>query len=622
MTTVVSLWHRRLVVALVDGAAWVVALPLATWIRYEFDATHLDGADLATLAAIALVTLWALDIAVHAYHGRHAVGSLEDVRDLTAKACLVGSIVMVVLLDRVTPSVPRSVPLTAVLLAVTLSVCARLVVRHSRAMLARPDHALALRVIIYGAGVRGQRLARSMLADRAGGHLPVAFLDDDPRLRRCRIAGVDVRGSGVDLTAIVGLTGARLLVIASHSVTAATTRRAAVEAMGLGLEVKLLPPVNELFRPWVGAADLRDLDIADLLCRQPVETDLAAIAGCLTGRRVLVTGAGGSIGSELCRQIHSFEPAELIMLDRDESALHAVQLSIHGANSLDSPDLVLADIRDTVALRTAFAIWQPEVVFHAAALKHLAILEHHPQEAWQTNVLGTAHVLEAAVEAGVRTFVNISTDKAANPVCVLGRSKRIGERLVAAAAGGDRLFLSVRFGNVLGSRGSVLTTFAEQLATGGPLTVSHPDVTRYFMLVSEAVQLVVQAAAIGRPGEALVLDMGAPVRITELAQLLMMVSGRQARIVYTGLYDGEKLHEDLFGAGERDIRPIHSAISHIVVPGLDLAVVRTRGAQLGGAAAMVDLLREPERPTPERPTPGRPLRLPTNAGRAATGGSL
>lgn len=307
--------------------------------------------------------------------------------------------------------------------------------------------------------------------------------------------------------------------------------------------------------------------MTDVLGRHQVDTDITAIADYLRDKRVLVTGAGGSIGSELCRQISTFAPAELIMLDRDESALHAVQLSIDGVASLDSPGVVLADIRDASAIAGIFRDRRPDVVFHAAALKHLTMLEQYPAEAVKTNVWGTLFVLEAATASGVSRFVNISTDKAANPCSVLGYTKRIAEGLTASvAATTEGSFLSVRFGNVLGSRGSVLTTFAAQITAGGPVTVTDPLVTRYFMTVQEAVQLVIQAAVIGSKGEALVLDMGEPVRIADVAKQLVEWSDRDIEIVYTGLHHGEKLHEELFGVGEPDVRPAHPLISHVTVP--------------------------------------------------------
>ncbi|MEA2932686.1 MAG: hypothetical protein QOI56_1471, partial [Actinomycetota bacterium] len=305
-----------------------------------------------------------------------------------------------------------------------------------------------------------------------------------------------------------------------------------------------------------------------------IETDLGAIAGDLAGKRVLVTGAGGSIGSELCRQLDRFDLGELMMLDRDESALHAVQLSLRGRATLDSPELILADLRDADTVRAVFAARRPEVVFHAAALKHLPLLESHPGEAVKSNIWGTLTVLEAA--HGVERFVNISTDKAADPCSVLGYSKRITERLTSHfSVTTGRAYLSVRFGNVLGSRGSVLTTFNQQVDRGGPVTVTHPDVTRYFMTVEEAVQLVIQAGAIGRPGEALVLDMGSPVSIAEVARLVAARSERPVTIEFTGLRPGEKLHEVLLAADEVDVRPAHPLISHVPVPPLDPATARS-----------------------------------------------
>jgi FlaA1/EpsC-like NDP-sugar epimerase len=607
ISAVVSSWRRGVLAAAVDGGCWLLAATTAWWL--ERDLGRSDVSALLWLTAIALPVLWVLGALTQTYSGRYPTGSAEDARNLAVVLLAVASVPLAAVLTGLLPGVAASVPLTAALLALALSVGVRLTVRRWAELLAMPDRASARGVIVYGAGARGRRLVAAMRAAGPGGDLPAAFIDDDPHLRRGRVAGVPVLGTGSELAAVVATTGAELLVIASATVPTAQVREVASAATGLGLDVRVLPPVSESLRPWsvsgqsdrpatgdrrrTRAGGLRDVDVAELLCRRPVDIDVASIAGCLTGRRVLVTGAGGSIGSELCRRIATFGPAELVMLDRDESALHAVQLSIDGASRLDAPNLVLADIRDEQALRTVFSACRPDVVFHAAALKHLPMLQRFPHEAWQTNVLGTQHVLDAAVAAGVRTLVNISSDKAADPTSVLGRSKRIGERLVAAAAQADRRYLSVRFGNVLGSRGSVLTTFAEQLDAGGPLTVNHPEVTRFFMLISEAVQLVVQAAAIGRPGEVLVLDMGSAVRITDLARLMMTVSGRSARIVFTGLYDGEKLHEDLFGDGERDHRPVHPAIAHIPVPRLDPVAVRECGRRLGAGHAMTALLTDP-----------------------------
>jgi FlaA1/EpsC-like NDP-sugar epimerase len=368
------------------------------------------------------------------------------------------------------------------------------------------------------------------------------------------------------------------VLIAVRNANAALVTEISELAFACGLGVKVLPPVNELLGARVAASDIRDVAAADLLGRHEIRTDVDAIAGYLTGKRVLVTGAGGSIGSELCRQIYRFAPGELIMVDRDESALHGVQLSLEGHALLDSPDLVLLDLRDHAGVHRLLAERRPEVVFHAAALKHLPMLERYPTEAVMTNVWATLNLLEAAVATGVERLVNISTDKAADPTSVLGYSKRITERLTAYAADhGATVCMSVRFGNVLGSRGSVLTTFQAQIERGGPLTVTHPDVTRYFMTIEEAVELVIQAGAIGSGGEVLVLDMGEPVRIADVARLLASRSDRQLTINFTGLRPGEKLHEVLLGTGEIGSRTDHPLISHVPAPPLDPAVARRLG---------------------------------------------
>jgi FlaA1/EpsC-like NDP-sugar epimerase len=444
-------------------------------------------------------------------------------------------------------------------------------------------------VLVYGAGAAGHRLLHSMLEDPDCSYRPVGLLDDDPMKRNLRVSGIAVLGGRRRLPEALASTGAAGVIFAIRTGDGALLRAVQSDLSNLSnvsrYFLKILPSLDETLDGPVSVAEVRDVCLSDLLGRRQIETDLAAIADHLTGRRVLVTGAGGSIGSELCRQLHRFAPAELMMLDRDESALHAVQLSIHGRALLDDPALILADLRDAATIRAVFETRRPEVVFHAAALKHLTLLERHPAEAVQTNVLGTLHVLEAAAATGVARLVNISTDKAADPISVLGYSKRITERLTAHHG-----YLNVRFGNVLGSRGSVVTAFRAQIAAGGPVTVTDPGVTRYFMTIPEAVQLVIQAAAIGGGGEALVLDMGSPVRIADVARQL--IGDAPVEIVYTGLRPGEKLHEDLLGRGESDVRPLHPLISHVAVPPLDPALARALTAVPAGGAlvgAMSDL---------------------------------
>ncbi len=425
-----------------------------------------------------------------------------------------------------------------------------------------------------GAGEGATQVIRAMLRSPSSPYVPVALLDDDPAKRALQIMGVPMAGNRRAMAEVVRRFRADTVVIAIPSADARLIQALTDLAEPLNVDVKVVPRVVELFGRTVRVEDIRPVSHADLLGRREIAIDLAAVAGYLEGRRVLVTGAGGSIGSELCRQVAQFNPAHLIMLDRDESGLHAVQLSLDGRGMLDDRNLVVADIRDQQRLDEVFAEHKPQVVFHAAALKHLPLLEMHPSEALKTNILGTYQILQTAIRHNVDRLVNISTDKAADPCSVLGYSKRITERLTAAAdAAAPGTYTSVRFGNVLGSRGSVLTAFAAQVEAGGPITVTDPEVNRYFMTVQEAVRLVVQAGALDSHGEVLVLDMGEPVRIADVAKRIAESAGRHIQIVYTGLRPGEKLAEVLLGPDEPDHRPNHPLISQAPVPPLDGAVL-------------------------------------------------
>lgn len=578
-----------------DLAAWVVGLGSALVFRYDLSVDVLKSSGLLTMIECALALQVALGLLLQLYRGRYRYGSFEEVLALfVTVAVTTGCLFFANLrLFEVRP-VPGSIPVAGGIAALVLTAGSRYVWRLVVERGARPRHA-EQRLLVYGAGEGGHEVVTSLLRAGRSDFVPVALLDDDPRKQNLRIRGVRVFGGRRDLARARQRYDAHTLLIAIPSADALLVRELSALADSAGLKVKVLPTVDDLLGGTVSVDDIRDINIADLLGRRQIETDLDAIAGYLTGRRVLVTGAGGSIGAELCRQIHRYGPAELIMLDRDESALHSVQLAIHGKAMLDGEDTVLADIRDVEHLIDIFQARRPDVVFHAAALKHLPLLERFPGEAVKSNVWGTLTVLEAAKATGVSRFVNISTDKAADPISVLGYSKRIAERLTAeVAASAEGTYLSVRFGNVLGSRGSVLTAFQSQIEGGGPVTVTDPGVTRYFMTVQEAVQLVIQAGAIGRAGEVLVLDMGQPVRINDVAKALVEKAPRNVEIVYTGLREGEKMHEDLFGSGETDTRPVHPLVSHVDVPALAVLVVREldpwqpREAVIANLAALCD----------------------------------
>src|SRR5450631_2655276 len=432
------------------------------------------------------------------------------------------------------------------------------------------------RVIVFGAGDAGRRLLRSMMYDMESGFCPVALLDDDRSKQRLSIDGVRVRGTRKEIGEVAHRLDATALVVALPEADAELIRELSDRAAAVGLDVLILPPLRDIIGGQPTSYDLRDVNLEDLLGRRPISMDTSVIAEQFAGRSVLVTGAGGSIGSELCRQIARFGPAKLFLLDRDESGLQATQLSLTGQGLLQGDEVILANIRDLDAIRTVFKATLPDLVFHAAALKHLPLLESHALEAFKTNVLGTLNVLTACAAVGVGTVVNISTDKAADPTCVLGQSKRIAEQLTAwfsSTQPGN--YVSVRFGNVLGSRGAVVPAFAAQIDSGGPITVTHPDVERFFMLIPEACQLVLAAGSIGTDGEVMVLEMGEQVKIVEVANTLIRLSGRKdIGIVYTGLRPGEKLSEDLFSLDEDRRATTNPLITSVDVPALSVDEVQ------------------------------------------------
>jgi FlaA1/EpsC-like NDP-sugar epimerase len=552
-----------------DVCAWITGLLFAAELAQAVPAGGAVLTALGPLALSAVIPVAGCGLAAGLYRHRYQRGSLDEMLAVLT-AALATALCLGLAVEFVLPQ--DNVPAVLVLgggaaMATLIMLGGRYAVVAVR-LRARAASTSATSIVVFGAGQAGEQLIRRLVTEQGAEYRPVAILDDDPGKRQLLIHGVPVRGDRHQMAEVAARTGARVLVIALAGTDGSVLRELVGLAEQHGLRAKVIPSLRELLQGSARIESVRDPMISDLLGRRPIKTDLESIASRFAGRRVLVTGAGGSIGSELCRQLNSLNPARLIMLDRDESALHALELDLHGHGLLTSDDIVVADIRDGARMKEVFHACRPQIVFHAAALKHLTLLERHPGEALLTNVFGTLAVLEAAAATGVEAFVNISTDKAANAISVLGHTKRIAERLTAFMAEQTSApYLSVRFGNVLGSRGSVLSSLSAQIAAGGPVTVTHPDVTRYFMTADEAVQLVLHAAVIGRGGEVLVLDMGEPVRIADIARRLG-AGGDGIEIVFTGLRPGEKLAEHLLGAGESDSRPAHPLISQVPVPSL------------------------------------------------------
>lgn len=430
------------------------------------------------------------------------------------------------------------------------------------------------RILVIGAGDAGAMIVREMHNNPDINMLPVGFVDDDERKIGNYIHGVKVYGSRKDIPELARRLHVDEALIAMPTAPGKSIREIVSICEGAGVRFRTLPGLFELLNGKVWLSQIRDVQLEDLLRREPTGMDLAEIAGFLSGATVLVTGAGGSIGSELCRQIARFQPARLILLGHGENSIYAIDQELSRKFPSLARDVVIADIRDGNKIRAILRRYRPQIVFHSAAHKHVPLMEKNVDEAITNNVLGTRNVVQAALAADVQRFVLISTDKAVSPASIMGATKRIAEMIVQEAAmRSGRAFVAVRFGNVLGSRGSVVPLFKEQIAAGGPITVTHPEMTRFFMTIPEAVQLVIQAASLASPGQIYALDMGDPVRIVDLAKDLVELSGlklgRDIEIVYTGLRPGEKLHEELFTREEQRTATVHEKIFIAQSPPVD-----------------------------------------------------
>jgi dTDP-glucose 4,6-dehydratase len=543
-----------------DSLAWLVAAWVSTLLRFDGQLPQGMNTQILRFAFLAIIVSIATGISFSTYAGKYRNASFEEFLVIAFATTICGVILFSVRIILGGPGVPRSVPIVATVLALILMLALR-VLANPRSMRLFKKSSIGEPTLIYGAGIAGRQLAEQMLL-QSDQYNPIGFLDNDPSISNLRIFGRPIFGSIDQLEKIVRAQSPTILIVAISGIESVSLLDLERRCRSLGIKLRIIPTAHEIVSGAVRLSDIEDISEEDLLGRRPVSSDESKISEFIRGKRVLITGAGGSIGSEIARQIHRFAPSSLIMVDRDETALLNLQLSIDGTGLLTDDGLILGDVRDRARLEEIFASTRPEIVFHAAALKHLTTLERFPEEAHKTNVVGTKNVLEVAVKFEVGTFVNISTDKAADPSSALGNSKLITERLTSAIVGEGKKYISVRFGNVIGSNGSFIHTFRHQIRHGGPVTVTHPDVTRFFMTVSEAVHLVLQSAILGRNGETLILDMGQPVSIDAIAKHMIEASGRKIALKYTGLRDGEKLHETLVSPSERiEIRE-HPFIMH------------------------------------------------------------
>nr|WP_242478556.1 nucleoside-diphosphate sugar epimerase/dehydratase [Rubrivivax gelatinosus] len=567
-----SLLADALVIAFCWNVTYLFRLGFERWIeaRPSYDPWVMLGVVGAYLAAFA---------ALRVPQAMWRFSGFGEVKRLTLACVLAGSVSAAVVMGLGLVKVPRAVlalhPFVALMGVCVVRVAYRMLYEHARQRITGSEREIR-RAVVMGAGAA----ARLLLAGiHEQGWIVLGLLDDDPAKHGARIAGVPVLGPLDAITDKAVRGAATHVVVALPSATRAQRRRALDLAAATGLPVVTVPGVDELRTGQSRIERLREIEPEDLLGREPVRLDDSGVAAVIAGRTVLITGAGGSIGSELCRQVARFAPARIVLYELSEFNLYTIEQEL----SLAFPNVALVrligDVKDLAHLRAACAAWRPDIVFHAAAFKHVPLMEeeHNALAALRNNTLGTYHAALAAAEAGCGRFVLISTDKAVNPTNVMGATKRAAEMVVSMMAArhpGTR-FMAVRFGNVLGSSGSVIPKFKEQIARGGPVTVTHPDIIRYFMTIPEAARLVLQAAAVGESGQVLVLDMGEPVKIVDLARDLIRLAGQtqDIRIEFTGLRPGEKLYEELLADAD-DTLPT-------AVPRLRIARLAAESGEIG-----------------------------------------
>jgi FlaA1/EpsC-like NDP-sugar epimerase len=568
-----------------------------------------------------------------------------SIRDMwaIARGVVIASLVADVTVYLVSPvhgfRLPRSIAATDLLLTLALVAGSRLLARTVNERSGLTMVARGNEVIVVGAGDAGRLIVQEMQRSRLLDYTPIGFVDDDPRKRHTRIMGVRVLGTIDELPRILREHRPDEVLIAMPTVSGEVRRRIVETAQQMRIVVKTLPGLYELISGDLNlAGQIRPVQVEDVLGREQVEVDFREVASYLEGHVVLVTGAGGSIGSELCRQIARVGPQRLILVDNAEGPLFEIERELVDERDFTAVLTKLVDVKDRTALRRdVFEKYQPTVIFHAAAYKHVTMLQTHPVESVRNNVVGTRVLAELSAEFGVERFVLISTDKAVNPKTVMGQSKALCERIVESL--GQRRdiatrFVAVRFGNVLNSSGSVIPIFRKQIERGGPVTVRDPEMTRYFMTIPEAVSLVVQAGAIGGRGQVFVLDMGEPVKIIDLAQNMIRLSGKQPRlpgeeatsprdvqIAYVGARAGEKVHEELWGDHESVGATEHPKILRLSRPPVDpdwldmqlaeLERLADEGDTLEVVAKLGTIVREPEPPAvaPPPPVPGEAPRL-------------
>lgn len=558
--------HRRVVMLVLHLGAATASVFLAYLIRFEFAPPREQLPVLLTALPFLLIVRAVAIFSFGLHRDLWRFASIDDLISIV-KAVLLSSFAFYVLNYHVIGFIkfPRSIVVLDAILLIGMLGGGRMAIRIFRDYV-NDEGGEKKRLLIYGAGSCGDMLLRDIRKNPEFPYEPVGFIDDSPYKAKTSIRGCPVFGGREVLADVVAAHKVDEIVICMPSLSPRVLNEIVDVCKLAKTPINVLPNLTALASGSVTVSEMRPLKLEDLLSREPVQSDISELKEWIAGRTVLVTGAGGSIGSEICRQIYSYRPSTLVLVERYENNLFAIDLELKKLNRMAQSALipVLADITNGRRMGDVFSLHKPDIVFHAAAHKHVPLVEHNPIEALQNNILGTWNLLTQADAHEVTKFVMISTDKAVNPANIMGATKRIAERLVQFRNSVSQTqFVTVRFGNVLGSNGSVVPLFEKQIQSGGPVTVTHPDMRRYFMLIPEAVQLVLQAAELGAGGEIFVLDMGEQVKIVDLARKMIQLSGYQnheIEIVYTGLRPGEKLYEELFDSSEKTLHSSHKKI--------------------------------------------------------------
>ena len=617
---------RRLALPIGDLVAVLAANVVAAALRFEFDWSQILLRDHHILVVLVL------DLAITPivfricglYRAYWKYAGLDDLIRLS-RAVAYRALALVVLIYLGVSGVSRAILILASLLLLAFAGGMRLLPRFTHEVQGSRRRVGGRRTLIIGAGDTGESLLRELRKGGEGEFNPIGFIDDDPAKSRATIHGVPVVGARGDLKRRIEDLGIREVILAVPRASRPWMLEIFETCREAGVRLRTVPTLGELQRGAARIGQIRMVEIEDLLGREVVRLDLQHLREGLRGRRILVTGAAGSIGRELARQVAAHDPAELILLDRNENNLFYLDAELRQAQPLLRFHAVVGDVLDQGRMTALLERARPEIVLHAAAYKHVPLMEDHPLEAIKNNVLATRRLAEASVAAGVKRFIYISTDKAVRPSSVMGATKRLGERLVKSLSSERTRFMAVRFGNVLGSDGSVIPTFRRQIAAGGPVTVTHPEATRYFMTIPEAVQLVLTAGIMGEGGEIFLLRMGEPVRIVDLARHLIELSGlrpdQDIRIAFTGLRPGEKLHEEVHSEAEHALATSNEKI--LILSGIerladaetatltDLESAVERGEAMEALQALRALVPEyvPARATDEDPAETRIIPL-------------